>query len=67
MTPDLRAMLFDWLENGTKAQQWHAKVRLALSDDLGPPESDAARAARLIAENPPENAVGRPCGGCPDR
>ncbi len=30
-----------------------------------PPESDAARAARLIAEFPPENPVGKPCGGCP--
>ena len=29
-------------------------------------ESDAARAARLIAEFPPApHAVGKPCGGCP--
>ncbi len=30
-------------------------------------EPDAARAARLLAEFPPDHQMGRPCGGCPDR
>lgn len=77
-----RELFTYWLSSPSDDQRRHAEVRLSLlagdGKDLGDipiptfmqsEESDAERAARLIAENPPENTTGvaRPCGGCPDR
>ncbi len=46
-----------WIDH----ESWRAFiVRLAGNDFL---ESDAARAAHLIRENPPDGTV-RPCGAC---
>ena len=78
MTPDLHAMLLDWLANGDDLHRRHAEHRLSMPDAIGyvsPPavpgakpevrmvESDMVRAARLIRENPPDGR-GKTCGPC---
>ena len=35
MTPELHAMLLDWLESGTESQREHARRRLAMPDTIG--------------------------------
>lgn len=53
MTPDMRAILDEWLRSGDPDKVRHAEWRLSLPDDYTPPpETDAERAARLIMENP---------------
>jgi hypothetical protein len=75
MTDDLFAMLLHWRNDPDEPRRLHAEYRLSLPDAVGytlptgyqlaPPESDADRARRLIAEHPPTAAVGTPCGACP--
>ena len=70
MTPDLYAELAHWREHGEGSQQRFAADLLSLSPPpatsyvLPPsPESDADRAARLIAEFPPQPHERRCCNG----
>lgn len=60
MTPELRAMLEQWLESGTETQRRHAQWRLSITDaEL----SDMERAEKILAENPPAPTDRRCCNG----
>jgi len=64
MSPEQRLFLAGWLESGTDIQQRHAAWRLSLPDVPDPlPEPDHIRAARLIAEYPPQPTDRRCCNG----
>jgi len=67
MNPELLATLQRWQASDDPIKRAHAQWRLVQPDQVDPAESDTVRAARLIAENPPENPIGKPCGGCLDR
>jgi len=70
MNPELLATLRKWQASDDPVERAHAEWRLTQPDQveqLEPTESDAARAVRLIQENPPENTMGKPCGACSDR
>lgn len=63
MTNELRTTLEAWLLSDDPIQRRHAEFRLALTSEQVQPETDADRAARLIAENPPQSTDKRCCGG----
>lgn len=53
MTPELKAMLLQWLETGTDVQRQHARARLAIEDgvnsDVNPPHAVAPLSSSLRA------------------
>ena len=64
MNEEQRAYLQGWRATGTDIQKRHASWRLSLPDVPDPlPEPDHIRAARLIAEHPPDPTDRRCCNG----
>jgi hypothetical protein len=75
MTESQKTLFEKWLESDSPVERAHARNRLAMPDSEGvqassppwfpPPGDDAARAAALIAQFPPEHSVrvGGCCGG----
>ena len=67
MTAKLFAMLLDWRSSDSPIRRKHAAYRLSLPDavNFDPAAGDAARAAALTAQFPPDLTVplGRRCCG----
>jgi hypothetical protein len=68
MTPELYAMMLDWLASGTDAQKFHASHRLSLPDAVGyevPPgyRPPPPPIPRDIPDRPPPG-TGVRLGGC---
>ena len=65
MNPELLATLRKWQASDDPVQRAHAQWRLSQPDTLKDPlpEPDHIRAARLIAEHPPDPTDRRCCNG----
>jgi len=71
MTAETYAMLLEWLASEEELHRRHAVQRLAMPDAqeidpaivIPPIEPDHIRAARLIAEHPPDPTDRRCCNG----
>ncbi len=58
MSPELLAVLRKWQASNDPVERAHARWRLSVTDqDL----ADAARAAQITAENPPQPGDSKPC------